>query len=157
MRKVTNAALGRGPKRNALPKRNLLYIEDNDDNWIVAKLRLADAFELTRAATDVQACEFLKSRGTSLSGVLVDIELQGSTLNGIQLVKLLRGTDPGVAIPDFARDIPKLEVPVLFLTAYGQVYSEASLKTAGGDGLVEKPVDFKKLNLMLMRLQVNRL
>lgn len=153
MRKIgaTPVPLGRTP--NARP---LLYVEDNDENWHVAELRLASRFELVRAKNDMQACAHLRSRGSDFVAVLMDIELQGSQLNGIDLTRLLRGRPIECALPAFASDCPTLNVPIIFMTAYGDVYSEAALRTAGGDLVLTKPIDFKQLNMALMNLYVNR-
>jgi len=151
MRKVEPTDQG---VRRGLPQRKILYVEDNDDNWVVAELRLGKQFDLLRARTDREACELLVQHGDGLSGVLMDIELLGSTLNGIDLVRLIRGRIAPLGLPEFARRVPTLAVPILFVTAHGQTYSKAELLGAGGDALITKPVDFKVLNMELMRLHV---
>jgi CheY-like chemotaxis protein len=146
-----------GEVRSGFLKRKILYVEDNDDNWIVAELRLGKQFELVRASTDREACAMLEKHGETLSGILMDIELLGSALNGIQLTRLLRGKLRPWDVPTFGRDIPPTAVPILFVTAHGQTYSTDHLKEAGGDAVVTKPVDFKVLNMELMRLRVSSL
>src|SRR5687768_14914818 len=69
----------------------LLYVEDDDDNWDVAVLRLSPNYELVRATSAEQACEVLKARREEIELILMDIELRGSDLNGVELTKLLRG------------------------------------------------------------------
>lgn len=147
------------PRGNSgtFPLRPLLYVEDNDDNWAVAELRLGQRFQLIRAATDRQACEQLAKHGPRLCAVLMDIELQGSELNGIELARLIRGTSQRPMLPAFAKTVTPLPVPIIFLTAYNQVYSEDVLKAAGGDMVMPKPVDFRALNMALMNLMVGRL
>lgn len=139
------------------PMRPLLYVEDNDDNWAVAELRLGARFQLIRAATDRKACELLAKEGPRLCAVLMDIELQGSELNGIELARLIRGTNQRPSLPPYAKAVPVMNVPLIFVTAYNQVYSEDVLKAAGGDLIMAKPVDFRALNMALMNLQVGRL
>src|SRR5688572_33120334 len=77
----------------------VLYVEDNDDNWHVAKLRLSDGYELVRAVDAREACRVLRARGAELSAVLMDIELRGSDLNGLELTELLRGKRPRGSAP----------------------------------------------------------
>ncbi len=151
-------AAGRGARSDSsLPRRKLLYVEDSDQNWMVAELRLGKQFELIRAANDREACAVLIEHGENLCAVLMDIELIGSSLNGMELAMLIRGSLPEDSMPIFARAVGVLAVPILFVTAHGQSHSEASVLRAGGNGLISKPVDFKLLNMSLMRLQVERL
>lgn len=133
----------------------LLYVEDNDDNWEVVKLRTNRSYELTRAATDREACA-LFAQADKFHAVLMDIELAGSRLNGMQLTRLLRGTLPQDERPSYAQAVPISSVPVLFLTAYGTAYSTQQLTAAGADGVLLKPVDFTKLSLALTSCHLNR-
>ena len=133
----------------------VLYVEDNDDNWHVAKLRLSDGYELVRAVDAHEACRFLRARGAELSAVLMDIELRGSALNGLELTELLRGKLPRAAVPDFARDLPTLTAPIIFVTAHGAKYADATLLAAGGDKVIAKPVDFGALSLALTQLHLS--
>lgn len=139
------------------PMRPLLYVEDNDDNWEVAKLHLGPKFLLYRAANDEEACKLIVSEGPRLCAILMDIELQGSALNGIELARLVRGINKRASLPAYARAVVPLTVPLIFLTAYNQSYSQEQLMSAGGDSVMAKPVDFKALNMALMNLQVSRL
>ena len=135
----------------------LLYVEDEADNREVASLRLRRRYELLLAEDDKTACELLASRGTELSAILMDIQLKGSTLDGIQLVKLLRGKLERSGLPAYAARVPILkDVPVLFVTAYAARYTEADLLAAGGNRLVTKPVNFAELTLALVDLHLKR-
>jgi CheY-like chemotaxis protein len=133
----------------------LLYVEDNDDNWEVVKLRLSRSYALVRASSDREACAAFAD-AAKFSAVLMDIELAGSRLNGIQLTRLLRGTLPQSERPDYARQLPTSNVPVIFVTAYGSAYKEQDLLGAGADYVLSKPVDFTKLSLALTSLYLNR-
>jgi CheY-like chemotaxis protein len=133
----------------------LLYVEDNDDNWEVVKLRMNRTYDITRAANDREACAELV-RAKEFYAVLMDIELSGSRLNGIQLTRLLRGTLPQAERPRYAENLPVSSVPILFVTAYGSAYSQKELLEAGGDGVLLKPVDFTKLSLALTNCHLNR-
>ncbi|MCP4499548.1 MAG: response regulator [Deltaproteobacteria bacterium] len=57
-------------------------------------------------------------------------------------------------IPDFAADVPSLDVPVIFVIAYGQKYTEGELQKAGGDQLIPKPVDFTALAMAIARVHL---
>jgi two-component system sensor histidine kinase BarA len=146
------------PDQKLEPKQKLprvLYVEDNEDNWRVTELRVSRSYDLVHARTDREACAILRQPG-KLYAILMDIELGGSLLNGIQLTQLIRGKLPQRLIPDYARDVPRSAVPVLFVTAYGDVYPRSELLAAGADDVLAKPVDFTRLNLTLARLYINR-
>lgn len=133
----------------------VLYVEDNDDNWHVAQLRLSDGYELVRAVDAREACRVLRARSAELSAVLMDIELRGSDLNGLELTELLRGRRPRASAPEFARDLPPLAAPIIFVTAHGAKYTDATLLSAGGDKVIPKPVDFGALSLALTQLHLS--
>lgn len=141
----------REPRRRDL----VLYVEDNDDNWHIAQLRLRDGYELVRAADAREACRVLRERAADLSAVLMDIELRGSELNGLELVELLRGKRSRAMAPEYARELPALAAPILFVTAHGAKYSDERLLAAGGDKVISKPVDFGALSLALTQLHLS--
>jgi CheY-like chemotaxis protein len=145
------------PKRPPeLRRRDLvLYVEDNDDNWHIAQLRLSDGYELVRAANAREACQLLIERGSQFSAVLMDIELRGSELNGVELVELLRGKRPRAMAPDFARTLPAVAAPIIFVTAHGAKYPDEQLLAAGGDKVIAKPVDFAALSIALTQLHLS--
>lgn len=134
-----------GPAKEA---KKVLYVEDEDENWEVAELLLKKKYQLTRARDAREACAAVQAL-PDLFAVLMDIQLSGSELDGIQLTRLFRGTLPAENRPSYALSLPVLTIPIIFVTAYGARYSETSLIEAGGNLLVTKPVDFTKLTLGL--------
>lgn len=136
----------------------LMYVEDDDDNWRVAKLRLSDCYELLRAKSSSEACRLVDTRGTQLSAILMDIELRGSEMNGVELTQLFRGKLASRAnLPDYARNVSSLSTPIIFVTAHGAKYSDTQLLLAGGDKVIPKPIDFGALNLALTQLHLSRM
>jgi CheY-like chemotaxis protein len=136
----------------------LMYVEDDDDNWRVASLRLSDCYELLRARNASEACRLVDTRGADLSAILMDIELRGSDMNGVELTQLFRGKAPSRAnLPDYARGISSLNTPIIFVTAHGAKYADAQLLLAGGDKVIPKPIDFGALNLALTQLHLSRM
>jgi len=123
----------------------VLYVEDNAENRYVTKLNLGATYDLVFAVNDREACEILASQGDELSLILMDIELQDSILNGVELTELVRGTLKRADLPDYTKVVPKLKTPILFVTAYSNVYERTKLLLAGGDGVVDKPVNFSNL------------
>jgi CheY-like chemotaxis protein len=139
------------------PRRDLvLYVEDEPENREVAELLLQKHFALLLAPDDRAACALLRERGPELAAVLMDIQLKGSVLDGIALVRLLRGAAPTADLPDYARALPPLSVPVFFVTAYSARYGEQELLSVGADKLVTKPVDFAQLTMALTSFSLRR-
>jgi CheY-like chemotaxis protein len=135
----------------------LMYVEDDDDNWRVASLRLSDCYELLRARSSAEACRLVDARGADLSAILMDIELRGSEMNGVELTQLLRGKAARSSVPEYARGIGPLSTPIIFVTAHSAKYSDAQLLLAGGDKVIPKPIDFGALNLALTQLHLSRM
>lgn len=136
----------------------ILYVEDDDDNWEIAELRLVKRFDLLRAKTDEEACRILRERHAEIDLILMDIELRGSELNGVELTELLRGnTLPDRSLlPSYARNLPLIRKPVIFVTAHGARFTRVQLMLSGADRVISKPVDFADLQLALSELLAAR-
>ena len=136
--------------RAGLPTEAVLYVEDETDNFEMTEIRLRRRYLLVRASSDREACQRIKESSTHFFAILMDIQLKGSTLDGIQLTRLFRGKlDPKIDLPPYAQGCPLVKTPILFVTAYGARYFEDELREAGGDALITKPVDFVKLMVTL--------
>ena len=133
----------------------VLYVEDDADTFRLAQLRLETRYEVINAANDRQACALLEEKGPSLYAVLMDIELQGSALDGLELVKAIRGLPGAGPIPAYARRLPRLpHLPIIVMTAYATRYSEAEVKAVGATYFLTKPIDFTRLNLALAQANI---
>lgn len=160
MRRLSTAA--RGVSRNKKPARSesrrdnplVLYVEDNAENWEVTRLHLESRFRLLWAKNDTEACRLLSDHHRVISTILMDIELKGSQLDGIQLTKLVRGRLARPQLPGYASTVPVLAAPIFFLTAHSARYTEADLTAAGGNRLITKPVNFAELSEALTKVQL---
>lgn len=133
----------------------VLYVEDDADTFRLAQLRLQARYELINAPHDREACRVLSRQGTELFAVLMDIELQGSQLDGLSLVKAIRGLTPRNALPAWAQNLPPLpHLPIIVMTAYVTKYSEADVKAVGASHFLSKPIDFMRLNLALAQANI---
>lgn len=130
----------------------ILYVEDEDENWAVAELLLRRSYNLLRARDDREACALVNEKRDDIGAVLMDIQLAGSLLDGLKLTRLLRGRLGAAEMPSYAQVVRKLDVPIIFVTAYGARYTEPDLIAAGGDAMLQKPVDFVQLTSTLSRL-----
>jgi len=132
----------------------VLYVEDDGDTFKLAQLRLQQRYELINAPSDVEAAELLSKHGDSLYAVLMDVELQGSAMDGLSLVRSIRGmTQPGA--PGYSRKIPVMpHLPIIVMTAYVTRYSEPEVKALGANHFLTKPIDFTRLNLALAQANI---
>lgn len=132
------------------PKPRVLYIEDEDPNWEVTEFMLRAQYELVRAVNARET--FARLRASKFDLILMDIQLQGSELDGIQITQILKGryTKP---VPSYAQG-HVVDCPILFVTAYAARYQRQELIEAGGDELITKPVDRTRLLLALSKLTV---
>lgn len=132
----------------------LLYVDDEEENQKVAKLRLKKDYDLLLASSSSEACELIANNAKRIEAILMDIELQGSELDGIRLTKLIRGTLAPSELPEYGRRVPVLDIPIVFVTAYGDRYSEEELLAAGGNQIIRKPVDFLQLTMALTQIHL---
>ncbi|MET0385688.1 MAG: response regulator [Polyangiales bacterium] len=139
------------------PRKLVLYVEDDEANREVASARLAKGYQVVLAVDDREACKAVLEHGAQLSLILMDIELQGSALNGIDLTRLFRGKPSAVIAPSYAVGMTPIDTPILFVTAYGERYDRSELLAAGGDEIIQKPVDFVALHTAMARAYLGRL
>lgn len=143
------------PVTTASPKPLVLYVEDDADTFRLAELRLAPRYQLINAPNDEEACRLLAQHGERLFAALMDVELQGSQLDGLTLVRLLRGEVPPLLLPSYAQGLPRLpHLPVIVMTAFVGRYTDHDVKTAGATHLLTKPIDFTRLSLALAQANI---
>lgn len=135
----------------------ILYVEDEDEAFRAAELRLKRSYNLMRAANDREACAMVIEHQDKLSAILMAIQLQGSALDGIQLTKLIRGKLSTSDLPPYAQAVPTLSVPIMFVTTYSARHAEPELIAAGGSRMITKPVDFVQLTSALTHLRLQRI
>jgi CheY-like chemotaxis protein len=94
--------------------------------------------------------------GEKFHALLLDIQLQGSKLDGVRLSKLIRGKLPDEEVPSYARHSRVFTTPIIFVTAYGSRYTQQEIIAAGGDMMVTKPVNFVALCTALARYHLKK-
>ncbi|MCC6334348.1 MAG: response regulator [Myxococcales bacterium] len=137
------------PQAAPTPEKVVLYVEDEASNWEVTELRLRNRFKLVWAKSAEEACAAVRQFGGKFHAVLMDLQLKGSPLDGLQLTRLCRGKAAGFEVPAFAKELPPVDCPIFFVTAFGALHSPEKMDEAGGDAYVPKPVDFVKLSNLL--------
>ena len=145
------------PDRTSVDHRaRVMYVEDDDENWQVAQLRLDNQFDMVRARDAQEACALLKAHGSEFIVILMDIELRGSDLNGIELTELFRGKRLNKELPEYARNLPTFINPIIFVTAHNARYTDVELMLFGADRVIPKPVNFETLTFALQSIQFTR-
>ncbi len=143
------------PEPLPLAERSVLYVEDNDVNWECAQLELKRKYKMVRARHSWEAFDLIHKIRFDL--VLMDIELSGSDLNGVEIVQIIRGKADRPP-PSYALPVEGVsDIPIIFVTAYSARYDKHYLCNIGGDEVISKPVDFTELNLAMSRLMLKRI
>jgi two-component system cell cycle response regulator DivK len=109
----------------------ILYVEDNDDNVYMLKMRLelTDEFEVLVAEDGERGCEMAAQEKPDL--ILMDLELPG--VDGWEATRRLKNTPA-------TRDIP-----VIALSAHALAGAREKALAAGCDEFDTKPVEFDRL------------
>ena len=116
----------------------VLYVEDNDDNVYMLKMRLEllDDFEVVVAEDGEKGCAMALSERPDI--ILMDLEMP--VVDGWEATRRLKG-DPQT------RDIP-----IIALSAHALGGSREKALAAGCDEFDTKPVDFDRLLATVRRL-----
>jgi two-component system cell cycle response regulator DivK len=120
----------------------VLYVEDNDDNVYMLKMRLEllDDFEVVTAEDGEKGCAMALSEHPDI--ILMDLEMPG--VDGWEATRRLKA-DPQT------RDIP-----IIALSAHALAGSREKALAAGCDEFDTKPVEFERLLATLRRLLADR-
>ena len=156
LKKITDRNRASSPKsasQSDKPKPQILYVEDENTNWEIASLSLSDRYQVTRAKNSQEAFDLIGSNKFEV--VLMDIQLMGSDLNGIEITQILKGLTTNADLT-YTLGVKAETTPIIFVTAYSARYTKQDLVQAGGDDLITKPVDFTRLSLAMSRLMVRQ-
>ena len=109
----------------------ILYVEDNDDNVYMLKMRfeLLDGFQMLSAADGEAGCAMALAEQPDL--VLMDLDLP--VVDGWEATRRLK------------RDQATKHIPVIALTAHAMSGSRERALAAGCDEFDTKPIDFDRL------------
>jgi CheY-like chemotaxis protein len=118
--------------------KKVLYIEDNDDNVYMLKMRLEllDEFEVLAAEDGEKGCEMAAAERPDL--ILMDLEMP--VIDGWEATRRLKGN------PD-TRDIP-----IIALSAHALAGSREKALAAGCDEFDTKPIEFDRLVATMRRV-----
>jgi CheY-like chemotaxis protein len=120
----------------------ILYIEDNDDNVYMLKMRLEllDEFEVLTAEDGEKGCEMAAAERPDI--ILMDLEMPG--IDGWEATRRLKSN------PDTH------DIPVIALSAHALAGSREKALAAGCDEFDTKPIEFDRLVATMRRVLAGR-
>ena len=120
----------------------VLYVEDNDDNVYMLKMRLEllDEFEILVAEDGGKGCEMASTEAPDI--ILMDLEMP--VIDGWEASRRLK-SDPQT------RDIP-----IIALSAHALAGTREKAMAAGCDEFDTKPIEFERLVATLRRVLAAR-
>jgi two-component system nitrogen regulation response regulator NtrX len=115
---------------------DILIVDDEADiRMLIASVLQDEGYSTREAADSAQALSVLHSRQPTL--VILDIWLQGSELDGIEILRLLQAEMPWV--------------PVVMISGHGTIESAVEAIKIGAYDFIEKPFETDRLLLVLER------
>jgi two-component system cell cycle response regulator DivK len=120
----------------------ILYVEDNDDNVYMLKMRLEllDEFEVLTAEDGEKGCEMAASERPEL--ILMDLEMPG--IDGWEATRRLKGNPQ------------TRNIPIIALSAHALAGSREKALAAGCDEFDTKPIEFDRLVATMRRVLAAR-
>ena len=120
----------------------VLYVEDNDDNVYMLKMRLEllDEFEVLTAEDGEKGCDMAAAELPDI--ILMDLEMPG--IDGWEATRRLKSNPQ-------TRDIP-----VIALSAHALAGSRDKALAAGCDEFDTKPIEFDRLVATMRRVLAAR-
>jgi CheY-like chemotaxis protein len=120
----------------------ILYIEDNDDNVYMLKMRLEllGDFEVLAAENGEKGCEMAAAEQPDI--ILMDLEMP--VVDGWEATRRLRGSPT-------TRDIP-----IIALSAHALAGEREKALAAGCNDFDTKPIEFDRLVVTLRRVLASR-
>ncbi|MFN3433259.1 MAG: sigma-54-dependent transcriptional regulator [Sphingomonas sp.] len=115
---------------------DILVVDDEHDiRELVAGVLEDEGYETRSAADSTAALEAIATRRPSL--VLLDVWLQGSRLDGLELLDEIKRRDPSI--------------PVLVISGHGNLDTAVAAIRRGASDFIEKPFEAERLLLLVAR------
>ena len=112
----------------------ILVVEDNNRNRRLLKILLESrGYEVIEAVTGEEAMKYLRDSNPDL--ILMDIQLPN--VDGLELTRDIK-SNPKTA-----------DIPIVAVTAYAMKGDRERILEAGCDGYISKPIDTRKLILLV--------
>lgn len=115
---------------------DILIVDDEQDiRELVAGVLSDDGYETRSAATADEALQAYDERRPSL--MLLDVWLRGSSMDGLELLKLIKERDPAM--------------PVIVFSGHGNIDTAVAAISHGAIDFIEKPFEAEKLLHLVSR------
>src|ERR671938_306126 len=115
---------------------DILIVDDEADiRMLIAGVLKDEGYATREAADSTQALAAIRSRQPTL--VILDIWLQGSELDGLEILKVIR------------RELPSL--PVVMISGHGTIETAVAAIKMGAYDFIEKPFKADRLLLVVER------
>ena len=120
----------------------ILYVEDNDDNVYMLKMRLEllDEFEVLTAEDGEKGCDLAAAERPDI--ILMDLEMPG--IDGWEATRRLKSNSQ------------TSDIPVIALSAHALAGSREKALAAGCDEFDTKPIEFDRLVATMRRVLAGR-
>ena len=120
----------------------ILYVEDNDDNVYMLKMRLEllDEFEVLTAEDGEKGCDMAATERPDI--ILMDLEMPG--IDGWEATRRLKGNPQ------------TRNIPIIALSAHALAGSREKALAAGCDEFDTKPIEFDRLVATMRRVLAAR-
>jgi two-component system, cell cycle response regulator DivK len=120
----------------------VLYVEDNDDNVYMLKMRLEllDEFEVLTAEDGEKGCDLAAAERPDI--ILMDLEMPG--IDGWEATRRLKS------------NAQTSDIPVIALSAHALAGSREKALAAGCDEFDTKPIEFDRLVATMRRVLAGR-
>lgn len=111
-------------------RKRILYIEDNPSNMLlVRRIIEAEGYEMLEAADGETGWDTIARERPDF--ILMDLYLPG--IDGLELTRIVK-SDPQLH-----------SIPIVVLTAHGDVEIEEAARRAGCDGFLHKPANVQQI------------
>ena len=131
-----NERLGMTKSANRRPAQDILIVEDETDiRDLISGILQDEGFETREAATSDAALAAVRQRQPKL--VVLDVWLKGSTMDGIELLDVLKQNAP--------------DLPVIIISGHGTVETAVSAIRKGAYDYIVKPFKAEKLIVTAVR------
>ena len=115
---------------------DILIVDDEEDiRELVAGVLSDEGYETRTAATAEEALKAYDERRPSL--ILLDVWLRGSSMDGLELLKVIKGRDTNM--------------PVIVFSGHGNIDTAVAAISHGAVDFIEKPFEAEKLLHLVAR------
>ena len=118
-----------------MPSKILVVDDENDIRRLISEILSDEGYEPIEAASSEEALEVLECEALDL--MILDIWLEGSELDGIELLKKTHNLTP--------------ELPIIMISGHGDIETAVNTIKLGAYDFIEKPFETDRILVMIER------